>query len=138
MAPTRDGKAGIELLRALQLIGAIGAELTPAAYTGHPLDANPVTLFPQLFHIVGYCHHDASSFVARDAHGVLMHLYPSGCELIVEGTSIGSTNATVVDFAEDLARSGMWDGDRCDSAFGRVAFAYLHPGFLISWEMHCW
>ena len=137
-APTRDSKAGIELQWTLQLIRAIGAELALAAHTGHPFDADTVTLFPQLFYIVGYCDDDASSFVARDTLGALVHLGATGCELIVNEASIGSTDATVVDLAEDLAGSGVWDGDSCDLALSGGTFAFLDGGVLMSWELHGW
>lgn len=81
VAPTRDCKSSIELLRTLQLIQAIGTELAFAAHTGNPFDANAITLFPQLFDIIGYCYHDTRSFVAHDAHGALGQL---GREFIVE------------------------------------------------------
>ena len=137
-APTRDGKPGIELRRTLQLIHAIGAKLALAAHTGNPFDADTVTLFPQLFYIVGYCNDDASSFVARDTLGALVHLGASGCELIVKEASIGSTDATVINLAEDLAGSGVWDGDSCDLAVGGGALAFPDGGVLMSRELHDW
>ena len=57
---------------------------------------------------------------------------------IVEETFVGSTNATVIDLAEDLARPRRLDRDICDFAFGGVAFAFLYGGFLMSWERHGW
>ena len=135
VAPTRNCISSVELLRTLQLIQAVGTELAFAAHTDNPFDANAITLFPQLFHIVGYCHHDTRSFVAHDSHGALHHL---GTKFIVEERFIGSTDTTVIDLAEDLAGSWVLEGKIGDFAFGGLAFAFLHGAFLVGWEMHGW
>ena len=136
--PTRSREAGIELFRTLQFILAVGAELALAAHTGNPFDANTITFFPQIFHIVGDCHDDTSPFVTRDAHGALLHLDAFACIFIVEEASIGATNTAVVDLAKDLAGSGVWDGDGCNFTFGGFTLTFLDAGFLMRWEMHRW
>lgn len=108
-ARTRDRKAGIELPRTLQLIHASDIELALAAHTGYPFDANKITLLPYISHIVGYCHQDASSFVARNAHCALLHLAASACTFIVEEASIEPTVTIVFDPAKNLAGSSVWD-----------------------------
>ena len=132
-ALTRDREPTVELLWTLQLIHAIGAKFALPAHTGNPFDPNPVPFFPQLFHIIGYCHHDAGPFVAHDALRALPHLDTSGCVLIVTEGFIASTQATVVDLAEDLAGPGEWDVDGGDLAFGGLALAYPHAGLLLGW-----
>ena len=44
--------------------------------------------------------------------------------------SISSTDATVVDLAEDLAGFGVWDVDGCDFPFSGLAYAFLDVGLL--------
>lgn len=133
---TRGRKAAIELLRTLQLIDSIGAEFALPAHTGHPFDANSITLFPQFFHIIGYCHDHASSFVTRDSHGAIMHGGTGSCVVIVVERSVGSTDAGVINFAENLAGSRIGDGDGCDFTFGGLARAFPDASFLVGWEVH--
>ena len=133
---TGDREAAIELLRTLQLIDSIGAEFALAAHTGHPFDANSITLFPQFFHIIGYCHDHASSFVPRYSHGAILHRGTGSCVVIVVERSVGSTDASVINFAENLAGSRVGDCDCCDFTFGGLARAFPDASFLVCWEVH--
>ena len=133
VALTGDRKSTVELFWTLQLIHSIGAKFALPAHTGYPFDPNPVTLFPQLFNIIGDCHHDAGPFVAQDALGALLNLEAPGCPLIVEESFIGSTQTTVVDLAEDLAGCGEWDIDGGDLTCRGLALAYSYAGLLLGW-----
>lgn len=64
MILTRYGEAADKLIRTLQLIGAIGAELALAADTGYPLNTNSIALFPRVLNAVPDCGYYTSSLVA--------------------------------------------------------------------------
>ena len=49
---------------------------------------------------------------------------------MMEKSSIGSTDATVIDLADDLAECPMWGGDGWDLAFGRLACGFLNAGLF--------
>ena len=119
-ALSRNRKARIELLRTLELILAIGAALALAAHTGYPFDANTITLFPQISHIVAITTRPAPSWPEMPI--ALLYLAASACIFILEEASVEPTNTAVVDLAKDLAGSRVWDGDSCDLAFSGVAY----------------
>ena len=130
---TSNCEATIDLLGTLQFIHSIGTELALAAYTGDPFDSDTVTLLPELFHIFGYGHDHAGSFMTGDTLSALLHF---DWILIVKETFVGATNATIVDLAEDLARSRLGDGNGCDFAFGGLAFTLLDASLLFGWKLH--
>ena len=49
---------------------------------------------------------------------------------MMERSSIGYTDATVIDLADDLAECPMWGGDGWDLAFGRLACGFLNAGLF--------
>lgn len=88
---SRDRHPRILLVRAVQLVGAVRAEFAVTAGAPNPLYARAITDFPLFIHVVAYCNHHASTFVASDALGFGRHLDTKGSPAIVDQGFIRST-----------------------------------------------
>jgi hypothetical protein len=85
-----NGEARIQLLRAMTLVDAVGAELALPADRSDPLDASAVAYLPEIGDVGANGDDDACAFVACDAAGSVSHLEGP---FVVEERLVGGTQA---------------------------------------------
>ena len=131
----RSRKSTIRLLRAMQLIRAVGAELTQTADARNPLDARPVTDLPNIMHGVSNSNDRTGPLVPSYALGDLLHGQPEAGPFVVDERLIAGTKAAPVDLDEDLVRVGLGDVDLGHWGGGGVAAALADGGILLGGDV---
>ena len=124
-------ESAVRLLRAVQLIRAVGAKLTQAADARNPLDPRAVPDLPDIMHAVAHGHHRAGTFVPGDAFGGVLHGQSEAGPLVVQQRLVAGTQAAPVDLDEDFMGFRLRDVDLGHWGGGGVAAALADGRILL-------